>query len=313
MVDFNQQFDYLDTLVDKPKVESCSNSCCSISENHVMDDSMIICKVCMNVVNNISSTPEWRLYQNVNGKDTTRCGMPVNVLLPESSIGSTVSFSKNDKTMNQIRKYQRWNSMPYKERSRYKVFTDIKGICSKNDIPKMIIDEASSLYTIISSTKISRGSNRKGIIAACVFYACKECNVPRSSKEIANMFDIDITVMTKGCKKCHEIMNLNKKNKNRLSNTSSIKPTDFILRFCNKLNITKEQTKIISKICDIAIKENIISENTPPSIAAGCIYFYCKQRDIDITKKDISMVCKISEVTINKCSKKIEQKKELFI
>ena len=63
----------------------------------------------------------------------------------------------------------------------------------------MIIDEASSLYTIISSTKISRGSNRKGIIAACVFYACKECNVPRSSKEIANMFDIDITVMTKGC------------------------------------------------------------------------------------------------------------------
>ena len=34
----------------------------------------------------------------------------------------------------------------------------------------MIIDEASSLYTIISSTKISRGSNRKGIIAACVFF-----------------------------------------------------------------------------------------------------------------------------------------------
>ena len=32
MVDFNQQFDYLDTLVDKPKVEPCSNSCCSISD-----------------------------------------------------------------------------------------------------------------------------------------------------------------------------------------------------------------------------------------------------------------------------------------
>ena len=25
MVDFNQQFDYLDTLVDKPKVEPCNN------------------------------------------------------------------------------------------------------------------------------------------------------------------------------------------------------------------------------------------------------------------------------------------------
>ena len=145
----------------------------------------------------------------------------------------------------------------------------------------------------MSSTKISRGSNRKGIIAACVFYACKECNV-RSSKEIANMFDIDITVMTKGCKKRHEIMNLNKKNKNRLS-IIIYKTNGLYTAFCNKLNITKEQTKVISKICDIAIKENIISENTPPSVAAGCIYFYCKQRDIDITKKDISMVCKISK------------------
>ena len=50
--------------------------------------------------------------------------------------------------------------------------------------------------------KISRGSNRKGIIAACVYFACKECEVPRTPKEIASMFTIDITVMTKGIKKC---------------------------------------------------------------------------------------------------------------
>ena len=108
--------------------------------------------------------------------------------------------------MNQIRRYQQWQGMPYKERSLYKVFTEITDICKKNNIPNIIITEAKSLYTIVSETKISRGANRKGIIAACVYFACKECSVPRSSKEISEMFSLDTTVMTKGCKKFQEII-----------------------------------------------------------------------------------------------------------
>ena len=41
-------------------------------------------------------------------------------------------------------------------------------------------------------------------------------------------------------------------------------------------------------------------------MAAGCIYLYIKTNDLDIHKKKISDICKISEVTINKCYKKLE-------
>ena len=34
--------------------------------------------------------------------------------------------------------------------------------------------EAKYMYKQISETKISRGENRKGIIASCVFMACKK-------------------------------------------------------------------------------------------------------------------------------------------
>ena len=67
--------------------------------------------------------------------------------------------------------------MPYKKRSLYKVFLEIQEACKNNNLPIIICNETKSLYSIISKTKISRGSNRKGIIAACVYYACKECNV----------------------------------------------------------------------------------------------------------------------------------------
>jgi transcription initiation factor TFIIIB Brf1 subunit/transcription initiation factor TFIIB len=238
--------------------------------------------------------------------------MPVNTLLPESSVGSTVSFKNNSASMNQIRRYQQWNGMPYKERSLYKVFTEITETCKRNHIPNIIINEAKSLYTIISETKISRGANRKGIIAACVYFACKECNVPRSSKEIAEIFKLESTVMTKGCKKCQEIINMNKKNKSRVLHTDSIKPDDFIKRFCNKLDLDEPSIVEVREICEISLKNHIITENTPPSIASGCIYYFIKKKDLSISKKKISDICKISEVTINKCCKKLESNDELF-
>ncbi len=314
-MDLNQHFDFLDELHEKEKdVEVVEKKCCDLKENFLVNDGLIECKCCHNTIYNISDNPEWRYYGSNDSKnsDPTRCGMPVNTLLPESSIGSSISYQKNTKTMNQIRKYQQWNGMPYKERSLYKVFLTIQDTCKKDGLPTIISNEAKSLYKIISSTKISRGANRIGIIAACVYFACKQCKVPRSSKEIADCFNINITVMTKGCKKAQEIIHMNKINKDRLSSPESIQPNDFIDRFCNKLEISDSDKHEIYSVCETAISMNIISENTPPSIAAGCIYYICKLKSLTITKKTISDICKISEVTINKCCKKLESNKDLF-
>ena len=47
-------------------------------------------------------------------------------------------------------------------------------------------------------------------------------------------------------------------------------------------------------------------------MASGCIYLYCKLTNLTITKKEISEISKISEVTINKCTKKLEKNVQLF-
>lgn len=310
---FDEHFDFMTKIeeVNNPKEEL---KCCEIKDNYEVDQGLIKCKICSNTISNISDGPEWRYYGSSDNKsnDPTRCGMPINSLLPESSVGSTISFGKNTKTMNQIRKYHQWGGMPYKERSLYKVFLEIQRCCKENGLPSIIINEAKSIYKIVSTTKISRGANREGIIAACVYFACKACDVPRSSKEIAEIFHISGTIMTRGVKKCQEIIHMNKSNRNRLKNTQSIKPQDFIDRFCNKLKIEEDDVDIITSLCEISLKNNIISENTPPSIAAGCIFYFIKKNDLDISKKQISEICIISEVTINKCCKKLETKDELF-
>ena len=66
--------------------------CCEKGENYDMSDKNgVTCKVCHNCISNIIDTPEWKNYKNngvnsSNGINGTRCGMPTNVLLPDSSL-----------------------------------------------------------------------------------------------------------------------------------------------------------------------------------------------------------------------------------
>jgi transcription initiation factor TFIIB len=287
----------------------CSNVLCS-SEEFTIDETNSICVKCGTIQSkSIDLGAEWRYYGANDNKSSnpTRCGMPTNDFLPKSSLGSIIgneNISKNYYQLSRIRKYHMWNSMPYKERSLYAVISALDIKASNGGISQSIIDDAKSLYKVISETKITRGANRNGLIASSIYMSCKNNNVPRSAKEIATIFNIDITTMTRGCKKFHEIM----KNKS----FSCTYPSDFILRFCSKLNkpdIVDTCIYIVNK----ADEYSIVSENAPPSIAAGSIYLCCTVYKHDITKKDISKACEISEVTINKCFKKLEQYKSVLL
>jgi transcription initiation factor TFIIIB Brf1 subunit/transcription initiation factor TFIIB len=48
-------------------------------------------------------------------------------------------------------------------------------------------------------------------------------------------------------------------------------------------------------------------ENTPHSIAAGVVYFISQLCKLNVSKRHVKHVSEISEVTINKCYKKLEK------
>lgn len=265
-----------------------------------------ICKSCGTINDNtIDCNAEWRYYGSEDSKfsDPTRCGLPTNELLPQSSIGSTISYKMNESyDMKKIRNYHMWNAMPYNERALHGVCDGIQIRAINSGIPVCIIDEAKILYKKIADTKISRGSNRKGIIASCIYKACGIHGSPRSSQEIADIFKISTKNMTKGCKNFDTIMNFNKNDTINIPGTTSV---DFIRRFCSYLKLGTNIYKICKHVCENAEEHNLVSKCIPPSVAAGSIYLVCNLLNINISKKDISTHCKISEVTISKCFKEL--------
>jgi transcription initiation factor TFIIB len=179
----------------------------------------------------------------------------------------------------------------------------------------MIIDDAMSYHKKISEAKTFRGLNRDGIIAASIYVSCRVNNFPRTAKEIADIFNLDNTSATKGCKNALTIINeieFSSKEDNVL-NLNKTTPLTFIERFCSKLNINKELTKLSQFVAHKISKDDLIPENTPHSIAGGIIYFISQNCNLNISKSEINNISKISEVTINKCYKKLQEHKNTLI
>tara|TARA_Y100000996_G_scaffold349367_1_gene288117 strand:+ start:1572 stop:2615 length:1044 start_codon:yes stop_codon:yes gene_type:complete len=280
---------------------NCSNKSCGIVYKDIIDHSA-----------------EWRYYgaDDSNICDPTRAGPPINPLLRESSFGCKVMCNTiASYEMRKIKRYSEWQSMPYKEKSQYDEFQRITLLATQGGIPKIIIDDALKYHKLITEKKTFRGLNRDGIIAASIYIASRINNYPRTIKEIATIFHLDNTSATRGCKNAISIINdsefdFNTEDKTLLCNTT---PSSFIERYCSKLNINNELTKLASFIAIRIVNNNLIPENTPHSIAAGIVYFVSQECNLNVSKQNINSISGISEVTINKCYKKLLTMKNILI
>lgn len=261
---------------------------------------------------------EWRYYGADDSKsgDPTRCGMPINPLLKESSFGCKVLCpARTSYEMRKVKRYTEWQSMPYREKSQYDEFQKITTLANQAGIPKLIIDDAMCYHKKISEHKTFRGLNRDGIIAASIYISSRINNYPRTAKEIASIFFLDNTSATKGCKNATTIINEIENGMNNSDKTSMCQtmPIAFIERYCSKLGINNELTKLCQFIAIKIQKQNLMPENTPHSIAAGIIYFVSQICNLNISKKSVNLISEISEVTINKCYKKLDELKSILI
>ena len=71
--------------------------------------------------------------------------------------------------------------------------------------------------------------------------------------------------------------------------------------------------RVVESIYPGGYTPRITSEIVDNSIAAGIIYFITQNCNLNISKTDIKTICGVSEVTINKCYKKLDAMKDKLI
>ncbi len=243
---------------------------------------------------------------------------------------------------------QMWNYASYKETMLKTVLSQIEEYCNINAIPKNIANNAKILYKNISETKyldgknkgkniIFRAINRKSVIAACIFIGSKLSGNPRTLKEIAEIFKLDPTVITNGCKNFFKYI----RNSNVTYMINPTQPIDFIKRYYEEIkNISEDNNEKelyetlyklhkeiniklsklndddfdkIKNILDNINSLDLASDHQSISIASSTLYLYSILNKKNVSKKKLSQIFKISEVTITKTFRKIYPFKNIIL
>ncbi len=294
----------------KPEIIVNNNICKNCKSSNLMDNNkgQIICRECA-VINCefLDESPDISGNDN-DPKNNSKYGAPSNFFFPKASLGTKMV----SKGYNRLSILQKQGQMPYKEKSLMDVLEVIQMKCKKYGITQSIIDSSKILYKKVSESVHLKGKrvgksiimrciNRRAMIAACLFHACKLQREPRSPKEIADIYDLEIKHVNRGCRKFCDIIDPN----TLFYQIKSSQSTDFIERFAKKLNIDKMYIDISKDVSNNIHKLDLASTHEPPSIAAGCILLVTYYYNIQLSKKQISDIFGISDVTISKTFRKI--------
>jgi transcription initiation factor TFIIB len=287
------------------------NRCTSCQGDNLVTDESQGCDVCMDcgVINMmyLNKNPTFNKDGDDN-KMNASYGCPTNYFFPKSALGTKIKC----KGYNRISALQRQGQMPYKEKSLMEELFKIQDKCKQYNITQSIIDTAKILYKKVNDSKHTKGTrkgksrimrciNRKSMIAACVFYACKLQGEPRSPKEIADIYSLEIKHVNKGYRKFMDYIDINELQQHNASSKS----TDFIKRFASKLDMDERYILIATEISANINKLDLASTHEPPSVAAGCLLLVVNMYSLNINKKQISDVFGISDVTISKTYRRI--------
>jgi len=284
-------------------ISNLSNSCleCGGKIISIQEKGEIVCGQCGLVVSERivdTSHSGKRAFTKQEKERRERTGSPISILLPDLGL-STIIPKENIKNPD-LKRAAKWNSrMSWDKRNMLIATTELKRIGSNLNLPNHVKKAAIRLYIEAFKRKLLRGRSINGMVAACLYFACREKRIPRTLQEILD----ETSVNAKDVRRCYRtlIKELNLK-------VPSTDPISLIPRYVAELNLDAEDEKTTVKILQTFTSKFSTSGKDPKGLCAGALYLACKIRTKRISQKDIAVLIGVTEVTLRSRYKELIRK-----
>lgn len=242
----------------------------------------------------LSEDAEWASGIDNDGEvtDGSRVGAPVDLDLFSDKWGSgcMISTIHQSTAVKKMARISFHSSMNHKDRALFHAYAEFDRVKVKLGISDAIIRIAKVKYREITEKQLTRGAVRTGVKANCVLNACKEMNVPRTTKEIADAFNIST----------HDMGRTSAVVATDVNECKVTMPRDVVNRILNKLDLGDDLKSVRRKIyhlCDAAAECPKLMGKTPNGVASAIIFTVFSQEGISsrITKQ---MICEVSDVSV---------------
>lgn len=290
-------------------------------------DDIITCIACGSVIERtLDMGAEYRFFtaDDKGGSDPCRVGAPTDPRFADSSLGTIIlgigrgGHSTARGAMMRIRRFHTWSMFPYKKRSLLQVFEQMSLAASNHGIESRVIETAKDLYTQLVEHCDKRGLSRSSVVASCIYSALKMVGAPRKPKDVADMFHLQNAQFTKAFKDFQCVL-AQAKQKGLLSQSVIIpsqlrttRASDYVAYPMSKLSIPRSDVEslrdIAIRLADKAEEDELSTENMPSSLASAVITYVLHRCGYTSTTIEmIATACDVSEGTLLKCLRRLEQ------
>jgi len=251
----------------------------------------------------IDESAEWTSGVSESGvvSDPGRCGMPSDTELFSAAWGAGLVINSRGSSY-AVRRMARINfhsSMNHKDRALFHAYKDIEQAALTHlNLPASVIRDAKVMYKKFNLEKLTRGAVRCGIKANCVLMACKLANIPRTTKEVSDAFEIPSKDISRTSQMFRETL----LGESEPEQAKITKACDVLPRIFNDFTMINDMDKKkvalkCRKMCALLESCVELMGKTPNSIASAVILVVL---DGSVSKQEVATICKISMPTLNK-------------
>ncbi|MFQ6129718.1 MAG: transcription initiation factor IIB [Candidatus Hadarchaeaceae archaeon] len=273
----------------------------------------LVCAGCGFIIHDkiMDMGPEWRAFDQEQRERRGRVGAPMTFTIHDKGLSTMIDWRDRDshgkdltpKRRAQIYRLRKWQRRirvsDATERNLAFALSEIDRMSSHLGLPRNVREAAAVIYRRAVEERLIRGRSIEGVAAAALYAACRECKVPRTLDEIADVSRVSKKEIGRSYRFIAREL---------LIHLRPTSPTDYIPRFGSELGLSGEvQSKAIELLKE-ATKKGLTSGRGPTGVAAAAIYIASVLYGERRTQRDVADVARVTEVTVRNRYKELCEK-----
>jgi len=278
----------------------------------------IICSNCGMVLSDKiqeSSRPEKRTFNSSDRDNRDRTGIPTSLARHDMGLATTIANTDRDasghkidatmrSTMNRLRVWHfRTQAYTPTDKNLLQAFNELDLLKDKLSLPDASVQKAAYIYRKVQEKGLGRRRPIHTVLAAVIYIACREMEIPRTIKDISTNSNIKPNEISR----LYRLLVFELDIKIPLAD-----PMKCITMISNKVNVSEKIKHHAMNIMNDSItKSQISAGKNPLGLAASIVYLSCLINKESINQTVFAQAAGVTEVTIRNLCKNLKIKFEI--
>jgi transcription initiation factor TFIIB len=249
----------------------------------------------------VETRPEWRTFASDGRDDRSRTGTPTSIVMHDMGLATVIGALNKDasgrsltgsvaSTVERLRTWDRRSQVHESaDRNLKQAFSELRRLSERLAISESAAERAAYFYRKALERGLVRGRSISSIIAASLYAACRDGEIPRTLKDVAAASNVKKKDLARSYRLLHREMDFK---------MPVADPAKCVSAIASRAAMSEMTQRRAREILLMAKEARISAGKDPMGLAASALYVACTLGGEEKTQKEVAEAARVTEVTI---------------